>query len=68
MFPVGHLEFGCNRDPFQLDTWSSGATEFVIFRLDTWSLGATVIFSSWTLGVRVQLRFSGWTLGVRVQP
>ena len=38
-FPVGHLEFGCNRDSsfFQLDIRSSGATEFLIF------FGVTVI-------------------------
>ena len=57
MFPVGHLEFGCNRDLFQLDTWSPGATAFInfpvghlefgcnrdssFFQLDTWSSGAT---------------------------
>ena len=57
MFPVGHLEFGCNRDPFQLDTWSPGATAFINFPVGS---SATVIrhFSSWTLEVRVQLSSS----------
>ena len=62
-YPVGHLEFGCNRDFFQLDTWSPGATESIIlpvghlefgcnrdpFQLDTWSPGATVICFSFVL-------------------
>ena len=58
MFPVGHLEFGCNRDLFQLDTWSPGATTF--FWLDTWSPGATVIFfqlDTWSPGATAFINF-----------
>ena len=82
IFPVGHLESGCNCDPqfFQLDNWSPGATvilwldtwssgaTYQLFQLDTWSSGATATFPVGHLEFGCNCDFLGWTLGVRVQP